>query len=347
MNRSTLWFCLTLLFWPSSVYGQRPIEEIYIDVWYGDDQSFGHLGGHPQRWINILGNVWPAEEIESVEYSLNGGASLPLKFTADRQRLARPGDINVEILRTELLDGINEVEFQATSKSGKTTKRTVQVRYYPTFNRWPLPYEIDWSKVDSISDAAQIVDGKWILTDDGVRSVERHYDRVLAFGDHTWENYEVETSVVFHDFTPPKTGPNGTNVTHVAIATRWPGHDPDGRQPTIKWHPLGATAEFRIGSDLQECRWRIFDGQREYHVESDKRRSIVLGKRYGMKHRVETLDDGSSRFRVKLWPADQAEPESWDFERIEPKDDVSKGSALLLAHYTDVTFGNVKVTPVD
>ena len=36
----------------------------------------------------------------------------------------------------------------------------------------------------------------------------------------------------------------------------------------------------------------------------------------------------------------------WDFERIEPVEDVPNGSALLLAHHSDVTFGNIHVTPI-
>ncbi len=37
------------------------VKALEIDVWYGDHQSFGHLGGHPQRWVNVLGHVSPAE----------------------------------------------------------------------------------------------------------------------------------------------------------------------------------------------------------------------------------------------------------------------------------------------
>ena len=346
MNRSIKWICLALSLLPSGLNGQLPIEKLYINVWYGDQQSFGHLGGHPQRWINVLGNVWPAGQIESVEYSLNGDEPKPLDFTANRQRLARPGDINIEILRTDLRDGGNEIVVTAKSRSGEVAQRSINVQYFQENVRWPLPYRIDWSKIDRISDAVQVVDGRWILAERGVRSVEHHYDRVLAFGDDSWANYEVSTSVILHDFTPPKTGPNGTNVTHMAIATRWPGHDPDGQQPTIKWFPLGATAEFRIGSDLQECRWRIFDGERA-HLESEKRRSIERERTYRLKHRVETLADGSSRYRVKLWPAAKREPRKWDLERIEPPGDVPSGSALLLAHFTDVTFGDVRVKPLN
>ncbi len=327
-----------------SVWGDG--SDLEIDLWYGDHQSFGHLGGHPQRFVNLLGDVTPASEIRSLWYRLNGTQLVPLSFREDRKRIAKNGDFNVEILRSLLKPGKNRVEIVATSKGGATFKKEAIIQYDPDPGKWPLPYSIDWSQVSRISDAAQVVDGEWELTPAGVRTVHRYYDRVLAFGDASWENYEVSTSVIIHALTAPKTGPNATNVTHVAIATRWPGHDPDGNQPTVKWHPLGATAEFRLGGDLQNCRWRIFDGQRAYHVESDRRRQLKFETPYRMKHRVETLADGRTWYRVKLWAALDDEPAEWDFERFEPND-MESGSALLLAHHSDVTFGNVEVVPVN
>jgi hypothetical protein len=260
--------------------------------------------------------------------------------------MARTGDFNVEILQADLLPGKNLVRIMATHHTGETVSSEVTVINYVEEPGWPLPYEIDWSKVRNIQDVAQITDGKWILTGSGIRSVERYYDRAFAFGDASWVNYEVQTTVTVHAVTPPKSGPNKTNVSHAAIATRWPGHDPDGNQPTVKWHPLGATAEFRLGADLSECRWRVFDGQRELQVESDKRRKLEFETPYHMKHRVETLENGHSWFRVKLWPVGEPEPAAWDLERLEENDDVPSGSVLLLGHFSDITFGTVRVIPV-
>lgn len=321
-------------------------SDLEIDLWYGDHQSFGHLGGHPQRWVNLLGDVTPGSEIRSLWYRLNGTELVPLSFEEDNKRIARTGDFNVEILRSILKPGDNSVEIIATNRQGSTFRKEVTLAYEPDPGNWPLPYAIDWSSVSKIPDAAQVVDGEWELTPAGVRTVRRYYDRVLAFGDASWKNYEVSTTVTVHALTAPRTGPNRTNVTHAAIATRWPGHDADGNQPMVKWHPLGATAEFRLGGDLQNCRWRIFDGQRAYNVESDRRRQLEFETPYRMKHRVETLADGRTWYRVKLWVDSGDEPEDWDFERFEPND-LESGSALLLAHFSDVTFGNVEVVPVN
>lgn len=319
-------------------------REPEIDLWYGDKLRFGHLG-HPQRWVNVLGHVSPGDEISSLTYSLNGAEPQPLSFHEDFKRLARTGDFNVEIARSRLRAGENHLVVRAVSDNGGITERQVALHYTDDGRSWPLPYEIDWSRVRRIEDVAQVVDGKWKLTAGGVRSVERYYDRDIAFGDDSWRDYEVSTTVTFHDFTPPSTLPNKTNVTHAAIALRWPGHDPDGNQPTVKWHPLGATAEFRLTQNLDQCRWRIFDGKREFYVESERRRPIELEKTYHMKHRVETTADGRSHYRVKLWPVGQPEPATWDLERFEP-DDLSSGSALLLTHHSDATFGNITVRPL-
>ena len=309
--------------------------EPYIDIWYGEHQRFGHLG-HPQRWVNVLGNVSPASEIASLTWSLNGSKPRPLSFGEDQRRLARPGDFNVEIDRSELQLGRNTVTVTVIDRSGRVTQRTSEVEYLSQEQRWPLPYIIDWSKVERIDEVAQVVDGKWTLTPNGVRTVERYYDRVLAFGDDSWRDYEVSTTVTFHAFTPPLTPPNNTRVTHAAIALRWPGHDRDEHQPHVKWYPLGATAEFMLTTDLKQCRWRIFDrnpydskrpffwrifdDNKRFYVESKRHQAIELDKPYGMKHRVETLNEGRSRYRVKLWPVNESEPTTWDLERIEAGD---------------------------
>ncbi|WP_373514437.1 hypothetical protein [Persicitalea sp.] len=316
-----------------------------IDIWYGDRQEFGKIG-HPQRWVNVLGNAISPHGLTSLTYSLNGEAEKVLTIGEDGRRLAQAGDFNVDIDRARLRGGDNQLRIVATDSLGRRSVKVVELVYHGTEKKWPLPYVIDWQKVANIQEAAQIVDGDWQLGPGGIRTLDPYYDRVLAFGDSTWRDYEVSTTVVFHSFTPPHEGPPTFGVSHAAIATRWPGHDLDDKQPHVKWHPLGATAEFRLTAGLDSCRWRIFDGQKLYLEDTTRPRRILLGKKYGMKHRVETLVDNSTLFRTKLWPADQPEPAAWDLEAREKPDNVPNGSALLIAHNADVTFGNVWVVAV-
>ncbi len=316
-----------------------------IRIWHDAAPEFGHLGGHPQRWVNILGDVNSAG-LRSLEFRLDDGPWRQLSWREDRKRLARDGDFNVELDRDELHVGKNQLVVRATFAGNRIEEKRVTFEYKNPSGKWPLPYRVDWQKVSKITDAVQVVDGQWQLTEEGVRTSNRYYDRVLAFGDDSWRDYEVTTRMKVHALTGPREGANQTGVTHAAIAVRWPGHDQDGKQPSVKWHPLGATAEFRLGKSLQQCRWRIFDGQREYYAESKRRRKLQFESWYSMKHRVTTRADGSSLFQVKLWSSDGTEPAEWDFHRVEPKDDVPTGSALLLAHHSDVTFGNITVIPI-
>ena len=315
-----------------------------IDIWYGDRQHFGQRG-LCQRWINVLGRVDP-NRIALLEYSLNGSSPWPLAIGPDGHRLACPGDFNAEIDSADLRAGDNQVAIAAVDKNGKREVREVTVVFTGEQTN-PLPCRIEWARVRSIHEVAQVTDGKWALTPAGVRVLEPYYDRVIGLGDRRWTDYELATTVTFHDLRVPRAaqGDAGANVIHAALAVRWPGHDDDGRQPRVKWYPLGATAEFRVNPSWKQCSWRILGGGK-ICVEADHRRDIELESPSAMKHRVGGNPDGSARYSVKLWPAGEPEPGTWDLELDKHPGDVQNGGALLIAHYTEVTFGDVTVTPV-
>jgi len=326
-------------------------QNIVIDVWYGDYQEFGKLG-LPQKWINILGNVNSENGIKSLTYRLNNGDPRPLTLGSDLHRLAQEGDFNVDLDVNHCKEGENLILLTAIDSAGQSMTKQVTFSI-DSENSWPLPYSIKWSEVEHVQDVVQVIDGHWIITDDGLHNLEMYYDRDVSFGDDSWENYEVSTTVTFHDFTPPVQGPPTYNVSHAAIASRWPGHSEDDLQPYRQWYPLGATSEFRLTEGLDSCRWRIFDGPKpgsiRFYVEQDVSayRKIELNKKYGMKHRVETIGADSTKYSVKLWPMEQTEPVDWDFSGIELKENYASGSVLLLAHNTSVTFGDVYVVPID
>jgi hypothetical protein len=320
---------------------------IKIDVWYGHQQTFGRLG-QPQKWINILGHIGSDDSLVAVYAVINHQDTMQLSLGPDCCRLARPGDFNIDIARDQLRAGKNVVQIYAESFFGEREERSVTV-FLQRGTNWPLPYNIHWSEVENISDVVEIMDGKWELTEQGVRTVEPYYDRVLTFGDSTWSDYEISTTVIFHEFTPPAPGPPTYDVSHAAIASRFPGHDVDEFQPNRKWFPVGATSEFRLTADLDSCRWRIFDGENFYAEDKspEKLRTIELGTVYAMKHRVESLPDGRTQYSVKLWPQDHAEPHAWDLIAFEPPGNLPNGAALLIAHNTDVTFGDVTAVAIE
>ena len=330
---------------PSPAIEPATSDSLEIESWYGDHLRFGHLGGHPQRQINLLGAVRSSQPIDSVTYQLDRGPALPLTFETSNPRLVRTGDFNVELDRRDLTDGLHRMKITAVDRDGHSTTKRIMFAMLPeSSERWPKVYDIRWSDVARIDDVVQVVDGHWELTKQGIRTVSPGYDRMLAIGDDSWENVEVQTTFWLHGVTPPSSEKNRTGVSHVAIAHRWPGHTRDGRQPSVQWHPLGATAEFRLGN-LHQARWRIFDAYCCY-VEGRGRRHVKMEHPYRIKHRVQSTTDGTAVYRVKCWDAETAEPVKWDLTRIESKENVPTGSSCLIAHFTDVTFGDVRVLPL-
>ncbi len=100
-----------------------------------------------------------------------------------------------------------------------------------------------WSSQKSLTDSVQITDGKWAVSSGAIRILERGYDRVLAFGDTSWQDYIMKAKVTVTGFdssrlayNPPSYGPS------LAILMRWKGHTTypiAGPQPLEGYLPLG------------------------------------------------------------------------------------------------------------
>ena len=316
-----------------------------IRVWYGETQPFGHRG-NPQPRINILGVVEGGEEVESLSYSLNGGPDRPLSMGRNGFRLSLPGAFNAEIERSELRGGANTVELKAQPRfSNAPLTATVRVDF--TAGRtWPLPYAIKWSEVRRIHDVAEVMDGHWQLTPEGVRTLDPYYDRVIALGDTSWTDYEAVTSVVFHKFLAEVVAPKGppySNHGHASVLLRWVGHPEDGKQPRRKWHPCGGLAMWRADAGSEGNYWTWQGGETGIIAREEKKRVLERGRRYLIRARVETLPGPRTRYSVKGWAAGEEEPAAWDLVAVDGPQDVQSGSFLLVAHHADVTFGDVEV----
>jgi len=311
-----------------------------IDVWYGSHQVFGHLG-NPQQWVNILGNVSDPDGMASLTYSLNGGPESPLSIGPDARRLASEGDFTIEIAYTDLISGSNQVVITATDDFSNQAVETVTVEYV-SGNVWPRPYSIDWSSVEEIQDMAQIVDGLWTLEADSIRPVVLGYDRIIAIGDMTWDDYAVTVPITIHGVDPVYEYPS--NGAGVGILMRWNGHvDWDGSQPRYGWYPMGGMGWYawESGGSNRLC---LF-GNRARLIAQDTSRTLDLGVAYNFKMRVETIPDQGGLYSLKVWEASEPEPPEWDFFGQEGLDDPQNGSLLLMAHHVDASFGDVTITP--
>jgi hypothetical protein len=338
-----------------------------IEVWYGANQKFGQ-NGNPQRWINVLGKVSSKHGISSLHYSLNGETELPLSIGPDRYRLSSVGDFNVEIDRSVLVQGKNEVAIVATDMLNNKCSEKIYIHYKKGKPR-PLPYFIDWDRSSSIQDVAQIVDGFWRLEGGTVRCVMPGYDRLIAVGDIAWSNYEVCVPITIHDFdesgfTHPSCGPG------VGLAVRWQGHwynevDRSWRrwlptrvfrksiwrnkkrldQPRRGWWPLGALGWYRW---RRKHHGRVnISGNDSFLIAEDRSgRKLELGVCYIYKMRVETRRGQTSVYSLKVWEEGTSEPNNWTLRGTGPEGELSHGSALLVAHEVDASFGKVSILPI-
>lgn len=316
---------------------------IHVNVWYGNYQIFGQKG-IPQRWANILGNVTNADTVASLQYSLNGGPLSPLSIGVQNPRLASRGDFNVEIACTDLrTDANNIVQIVATDIAGKTTAATVVCKYIDT-TVWPLPYTANWSAATAISDAAQIVDGRWALGANGVSTVVQGYDRSIAIGDMDyWHDYEVTVPVTVHQ-SYHDAGQSGDEPA-IGLAMRWAGHTQWGSdQPTLGYYPAGAFVFFNWLT-ASGGEYRLYDHTYEIVAQNSSLGPPQNETTYLYKMRVETRAGVGGLYNFKVWQSGQPEPSQWLMTRQESLADPQYGSVLLIAHHVDATFGNVTITP--
>jgi hypothetical protein len=343
-----------------------------IDIWYGAEQNFGP--GRPQFWANILGNVQRPEGVDSLRYALNGGPWNDLTVGPDDRRLAYPGDFTIELDFDDLQVGANTVTIEATYQSGSQVTSTVTANY----DNGPLPLEgervIDWSSVESINDVALVVDGKWTLdqASSTVRTAEPGYDRLIAIGDVGWEHYEVEVPVIIHDQANPD-WPLIDPRTLVGMILRWEGHsnneyylqvnDNPREQPQEGWWPLGALVAYEQFGDseptLSLSSNNLFRLYSYPTRESDAVEGVApldFGTTYIFKAQVlpDPQDSGVDIYRFRVWPQGGTEPGDWEVAGFENSGEdntydpggLDTGSLVLLAHHSDVSFGNVSIRPL-
>ena len=183
-----------------------------ISVWYGKTQAFGKVGV-PQRDADILGNVYTPGIISSLNYTVNGGVPQPLSVGPDAHLLQRPGDFKINLPYADLQSGGNEVVITAIDSAGAITRDTVTVNHH-TGAVWPFPYAVNFSGTSSLTDSAQIIDGKWERTGGGAHILQTGYEREIAIGDTSWTNYEVTAELTVNSidstaeaFSPENGGP--------------------------------------------------------------------------------------------------------------------------------------------
>jgi len=342
-------FSLIGLNGPVSVVSAEPTP--VISVWYGLTQTFGDLG-NPQGQIAILGNV---SDADTLEYSLNEGELKSLTIGPDTRRLENAGDFAIELFDIELkaLPETNSVKIVATGAGDPAPTATVTVTVnYRRYIRQGLPYSItNWGT--NWGTNSQVVDGKWHTANTKLYTTEPGYDRMVAIGSMEWQDYEVTAEIkpigIDRDCVDYNCGvPSYT--PGIGLLLRWTGHTDlpkaiEGRQPKSGWLPLGAIGWYR---------WNAAGGGAIgiYHDESTSvsagNSTLSFNTTYIFKFRVETLEDGSPFYSLKVWEKTlPVEPPSWDVTWKGAPDDPRSGSVVLFSHHVNAEFGTVTVTQIN
>jgi len=311
-----------------------------IAFFYGKHQTFRNTGV-PQRCANVLGNVQDADGISALTFSVNGGVAKSLSRGPDGRRLLSQGDFNIDIPWKDLLPlpDSNIVAVTAADNLSETLIDTVIVSYVPD-TQWPFPTSLSWSGHASVLSAAQPVDGRWAIEGSGVHPLDLGYDRLIAIGDTTWTDYEVTVPITIHSIDA-----GGYNVISgrpvVGVFVRWVGHTDDpisGWQPLSGWNPSGALGMYAFNTTAQggerlEIWQNVFD---------TSGKQLALDNTYYFKMRVES-QAGGDHYALRVWPDGETEPSTWDLMYLDVARRASRGSALLLAHHVDATFGTVQI----
>lgn len=312
-----------------------------INVWYGNPQTFGQ-NGVPQQWVNIVGDVSDYDEVSSLVYSLNGGASQTLWMGENQVRLVSPGDYNVEIDYASLTAGTNTVAITAADTAGRQTTRTITVNYVAG-QSWPKNYSINWSGSASVQGVSQVVDGMWQIQPTGfLENVETGYDRLVTIGDRvSWLNYVVTAEVTLNQL-------DGYGYA-VGIIAGWQGHTtlqygvalPD--QPRTG-HPFPGFGGYSMGYpgppiiSLYENTPSVPENTM---AEDTSGLTLSTGVKYIFKLQTQQNTSGGTHYSFKVWPASTPEPAAWN---VQADGELSNGSIVLVAHHADVSFGAINIT---
>ena len=218
-----------------------------INLWYGTEQNF--VLGQPQRWINVLGTITEPQRLLALMVRLNGGGYRKLHVGTDGLRLRGFGDFNAEFPVSFCWMGrIRLNSSPPPITKGRSTSTTVRVNF-AAHTVWPLPYHIRWQNAALISDAVQVVDGKWSLSGMGIRPVHPAYDRLIVLGDHNWTDVRVRIALTLHEFVP---GDQGHLQGGFGILTRWTGHYADAYKPSLSGVPAGRLAGTAPGGKTRQ-----------------------------------------------------------------------------------------------
>lgn len=334
----------------------RAADQLAIDVWYGDSQTFSQIGS-PQLWANILGTVTgldPENPAHSLSYTINGGDEQALSIGSDEKRLYGPGDFNIELSVGNLIPqpGTNDVVIKADDGTTSITKNvTVE---YVSGTDWPIPYTADWSTMGgNVQQGAQVVDGEWLIDSGALTPSSPGYDRLVTLGDYFWQDYEVKVPVTITSWNVGEWEGPPSNGGGIGLVLRWRGHyqTPDNEQPRLGWSRMGARIWYRLepktNPNRTESSFQML-GHGGGRIATRTDLQLQTDKTYWFKASVQSsaFAGQPATYRFKVWEDGQPEPTQWAMTAQGRSGEPPTGALLLVAHQVMAEFGNVEVTPL-
>lgn len=330
-----------------------------LTIWYGSPQPFG-LPGVPQQWMDVLGNVSDVDnDVTVLEYKLNNGPYRMLNFggngsAADTRRLSEKGDFVIDLAVANLQNGNNIVTIRAKDSTNATVEKQVVVKY-TAGQTWPIPSNVDWDSTGNLLDVAAVVDGKWGLQSNGeVRSLVTGYDRLLNIGDIGWTSYEAVVPVTVNSYS--EIGFQGNfYAPAVGVVMGWQGHTDTPivcDQPKCGYTPLGMATWYEWDRPpagqppTGDARFKMWVSTAN-KIPDQSGLMLETGQTYFWKVQANRLDGANGTYRLKVWPIAGTEPADWLMEVAGTNGSQAEGSLLLVAHHVDVTFGDIKVRPLN
>ncbi|MFT6109191.1 MAG: hypothetical protein ACJA2W_002108 [Planctomycetota bacterium] len=325
----------------------EPDRPAAVEVWHGPAQRVGHLGD-AQDDFNLMGQVNGNE----FAYSVNGGAPRPFTVSFEEfgfRRLGAAGHFNLDVPVASLKEGDNVIELFTRSARSEASATTTVHRFME--GAAELPFTAQWGEVQHLQDVGQLVDGHWKVASGVLHSEGALYDRLFLIGNRSWSDYRVTTTVTVHR-VPEKNGPK-SGGSGLGFILRFAGHSvtpprfPEA-QPKWGYQPLGAITWLRWSKENPKADpvRQFYRGDRDESKDAGPLAGFSTGSRYGITAECVTSPDdpATTTYRLRVWPADRAEPEGWDYEIEQTSDTALRGGGVaLVAHHVDVSFGDVKV----
>jgi hypothetical protein len=320
-----------------------------INVWYGSEQ-YTPACGLAQRWVNILGRVSPADTVKRLRYKLNNGDWHGLSVGPDYRRLSGHGDFNIELDAEVLEPDLNHVTLQLETTDGDIVEHPVNL-HKCHHQGLTLPQRVSWMK-SNLQHDAHIVDGLWQAQNGYLWVKEAGYDRAVAVGGLELTSYDVRVPVTIYGFAASGSAPMSGGYG-LGIALHWQGHMDWGAdayasgQPRHGYEPIGAMLWYGWDKQYGFClRLEGHDAVTPLAIDRSGFQ-MAYGQTYVLRFQVTHQLNGPCHYALKAWHVEDVEPDAWLLEADGSDGELTHGSALILAHHTVCSFGEVQLNPID